>query len=50
MGSKLGQVGAGWHCSQAPDEMQQLADELMVMVEKSGLPVPAIRKVLSPVP
>ena len=24
LGSKLGQVGLAWHCSQAPDEMQQL--------------------------
>jgi 2-dehydropantoate 2-reductase len=46
LGSKFGQIGAGWHCSQAPDEIQQLAGELMQWVEKSGLPVPAIRKLL----
>lgn len=44
--SKIGEVGAGWHCSQAPDEMQRLAEDLMVLVEKSGLPVPTIRKLL----
>jgi hypothetical protein len=44
--SKLGEVGAAWHVSQAPDEMQALADDLRDMVMKSGLSVPAIRKVL----
>jgi 2-dehydropantoate 2-reductase len=47
LSSKLGEVGLGWHCSQAPDEMRHLANELKVLVEKSGLPVPAIRKVLA---
>jgi 2-dehydropantoate 2-reductase len=46
LGSKLGEVGLAWHCSQAPDEMEQLARELVALVEESGLPVPAIRKVL----
>jgi 2-dehydropantoate 2-reductase len=46
LGSKFGQIGAGWHCSQAPDEIQQLAWELIQSVEKSGLPAPAIRKLL----
>jgi len=46
--SKIGEIGAGWHCSQAPDEMQQLAEDLKALVEKSGLPVPAIRKLLEP--
>jgi len=45
--SRFGEVGAGWHCSQAPDEMQQLANELDSLVKKSGLPVPAIRKILA---
>ena len=47
LGSKLGEVGLGWHCSQAPDEMEQLAGELATLVEQSGLPAPAIRKVLA---
>ena len=46
LGSKLGEVGLAWHCSQAPDEMEQLAAELEALVEEAGLPVPAIRKVL----
>ncbi|MGO8950316.1 MAG: hypothetical protein ACLQUY_22185 [Ktedonobacterales bacterium] len=41
------EVGAERHCSQAPDEMQQLANELNSLVKKSGLPVPAIRKILA---
>ncbi len=44
--TKFAEVGAGWHCSQAPDEMRQLAMELQALVDQSGLPVPAIRKVL----
>jgi 2-dehydropantoate 2-reductase len=44
--SKLGEVGLGWHCSQAPDEMRQLALELQALVDQAGLPVPAIRKLL----
>jgi 2-dehydropantoate 2-reductase len=46
--SQIGEIGAGWHCSQAPDEMQRLADDLKALVDKSGLPVPAIRKILGP--
>jgi len=46
--TKLAEVGAGWHCSQAPDEMHQLGVELMALVEKSGLPAPALRKVFAP--
>jgi len=46
LNSKLGEVGLAYHVSQAPDEMQQLADELRDLVDRSGLPVPAIRKVL----
>ena len=44
--SKLGEVGLAYHVSQAPDEMQQLANELRALVDQAGLPVPAIRKVL----
>jgi 2-dehydropantoate 2-reductase len=47
LNSKLGEVGLGWHCSQAPDEMRQLARELATLVEQAGLRVPAIRKVLA---
>ncbi|HMD86002.1 MAG TPA: 2-dehydropantoate 2-reductase N-terminal domain-containing protein [Terriglobia bacterium] len=44
--TKFAEVGAGWHCSQAPDEMRQLAMELRALANQAGLPVPAIRKVL----
>jgi hypothetical protein len=43
--TKFAEFGAGWHCSQAPDEMHQLGVELMVLVEKSGLPAQTIRKI-----
>lgn len=45
--SRFGEVGAAYHISQAPDEMRHLAKELQVLVERSGLPTPAIRKLLS---
>jgi 2-dehydropantoate 2-reductase len=44
--TKFFEVGGVYHISQAPDEMNFLAGELKDLVEKSGLPVPAIRKVL----
>lgn len=44
--SRLGEVGAAWHVSQAPDEMQALAADLREMVVVTGLAVPAIRRVL----
>jgi 2-dehydropantoate 2-reductase len=44
--TKFAEVGAGWHCSQAPDEMRELAMELQALVDQAGLPVPALRKVL----
>ncbi len=46
LSTKFAEVGAGWHCSQAPDEMRQLAMELQALVDQAGLPVPALRKVL----
>ena len=46
LNSKLGEVGLAYHVSQAPDEVQQLADELDALVEQAGLPVPAIRQIL----
>jgi 2-dehydropantoate 2-reductase len=46
LNSKLGEVGLAYHVSQAPDEMIQLRNELGDLVNKAGLPVPAIRKVL----
>jgi hypothetical protein len=49
LGSKFGEVGAAWHCSQAPDEMNQLARELKELVERSGLAVPALRQILASV-
>jgi 2-dehydropantoate 2-reductase len=39
------EVGAAWHCQQAPDEMQQLGIELVALVDKSGLPAPALRRI-----
>jgi 2-dehydropantoate 2-reductase len=48
LSTKFAEVGAGWHCFQAPDEMRQLGIELMALVEKSSLPVPAIRKLFAP--
>lgn len=44
--SRFMEVGAMYHISQAPDEMRQLGVELMALVEKSGLPVPALRSCL----
>ena len=40
-------VGGAWHCMQAPDEMHQLGVELMALVEKSGLPAPALHKLFA---
>jgi ketopantoate reductase len=48
LSTKFAEVGAGWHCFQAPDEMRQLGIELMALVEKSSLSVPAIRKLFAP--
>jgi 2-dehydropantoate 2-reductase len=44
--SKFMEVGGVYHISQAPDEMAQLAKELRVLVDRSGLPVPSVRKIL----
>jgi len=49
LSSKFGEIGGGWHCSQAPDEMLQLARELKELVQRSGLPAPALRKILAEV-
>jgi 2-dehydropantoate 2-reductase len=46
LSSRLGEIGAGWHCSQAPDEMMQLARELKELVERSKLPAPTLRELL----
>jgi 2-dehydropantoate 2-reductase len=46
LNSRLGEVGLAYHVSQAPDEMQQLANELRAMVDQAGLPAPAIRQIL----
>jgi len=48
LSSRVAEIGGGWHCSQAPDEIYQLARELKDMTERSGLPVPALRRVLEP--
>ena len=44
--SRIGEVAAAWHVQQAPDEMRALADDLRAAVIRSGVPAPAIRKVL----
>ena len=46
LATKFVEVGLVWHTQQAPDEMMQLAEEAKALVAKSGLPVPAIRRVL----
>jgi 2-dehydropantoate 2-reductase len=46
--SKFMEVGAMYHISQAPDEMRQLCIEVMVLIENSGLAVPALRACLRP--
>jgi 2-dehydropantoate 2-reductase len=46
LNSKLGEVGLAYHVSQAPDEVQQLVNELRTLVDQAGLPVPAIRQIL----
>ncbi len=48
--SKLGEVGIGYHLSQAPDEMQQLAKEMHALVKRSGLEVPSLRAALDVYP
>jgi ketopantoate reductase len=47
LATRYAEVGAAWHCSQAPDEMRELGIELMALVEKSGLPTPAFRKLFA---
>jgi hypothetical protein len=49
LSTKIAEIGDRWHCSQAPDEMDQLARELKVLVTKSGLLVPALQSVLAAV-
>jgi 2-dehydropantoate 2-reductase len=46
LNSKLGEVGLAYHVSQAPDEVQQLANELRALVDQAGLPTPAIKQIL----
>jgi len=46
LNSKLGEVGLADHVSQALDEVRQLALDLHARVDQTGIPVPAIRKVL----
>jgi len=48
LATRYAEVGAAWHCTQAPDEMHQLGIELMALVEKSGLPAPALQKLFAP--
>jgi 2-dehydropantoate 2-reductase len=46
LSARIAEVGGAWHCSQAPDEMAELARELKSMVERSGLPAPTLRRIL----
>jgi 2-dehydropantoate 2-reductase len=46
LGSKLGEVGLAYHVSQAPDEVQQLANELNALVDQAGILTPAIKQIL----
>jgi 2-dehydropantoate 2-reductase len=45
LNSRLGEVGLGWHVSQAADEMRQLEAELKMLVNRAGLFTPAIARV-----
>ena len=47
LATRFAEVGSAWHSSQTPDEMRQLDLELMALVEKSGLPTPALRKLFA---
>lgn len=49
LSSRFGEIGAGWHCSQAPDEMFQLARELKDLVEQSRHPAPVLHQLLATV-
>jgi len=49
LSSRFGEIGVGWHCSQAPDEIFQLARELKDFVEQSRLPAPVLRQLLATV-
>ena len=46
--TKFMEVGALYHLSQAPDEMRQLCMELMALVKRFGLPVPALAGLPAP--
>jgi len=48
MTSKLADAAGFWHYSDDPDEMLRLAEDFKTLIRKSGLPVPAIRKVIGP--
>ena len=48
LNSKLGEVGLAYHVSQAPDEMNQLGNELRALVNQASIATPAIRKILEP--
>jgi 2-dehydropantoate 2-reductase len=47
LANRFAEVGGAWHCMQAPDEMHQLGVELMALVERSGLPAPALHKLFA---
>jgi 2-dehydropantoate 2-reductase len=49
LSSRVGEIGAGWHCSQAPDEMLQLARELKELVGRSEISAPVLSQLLAEV-
>jgi hypothetical protein len=46
LNSRFGEVGLEYHISQAPDEIQQMIDELWALVDRANIPAPAIRRAL----
>jgi hypothetical protein len=47
LATRFAEVGGAWHFTQVNDEMNQLGVELMPLVEKSGLPTPALDKLFA---
>ena len=47
LSSRAGEIGAGWHCSQAPDEMLQLARELKTLLRASEISTPVLNQILA---
>jgi hypothetical protein len=49
LSARFGEIGVGWYCSQAPDEIFQLARELKDLVEQSCLRAPVLRQLFATV-